>query len=211
MNPLLYLLVGAAAYLLGSIPTGAIVARLYRDLDLTRVGSQRTGFTNATRAMGLGAGLVVLAGDFAKGALAVWIAQIVLGTNAGLALAAFLSVLGHIRSVFLGGRGGRGVIPALGALAVATPGLFVVAAGTGCLVIALTRYVSLGSLAGSVATLIAGPAAYATGTIPLELMLYAVAGSALVIAAHRDNIARLRAGTERRIGQPEPAQAHEDG
>lgn len=211
MHPLLYLLVAAAAYLLGSIPTGAIVARLYRNLDLTRVGSRRTGFTNATRAMGLGAGLVVLAGDFAKGALAVWIAHIVLGTAAALALAGFLSVFGHIRSLFLGGRGGRGVVVGLGGLAVATPGVFFVAAVTGALVIALTRFVSLGSLAGSVATLIAGVAAYATGMVPFELMVYAVAGSALVITAHRDNIARLRAGTERRIGQPDPAQTHEDG
>lgn len=210
MDPL-YLLVAAAAYLLGSIPSGAIVARLYRNLDLTRVGSQRTGFTNATRVMGLGAGLVVLASDFAKGALAVWIAHIVLDTNAGLALAGFLSVLGHIRSLFLGGRGGRGAIVGLGGLAVATPGLFVLAAGTGCLVIALTRYVSLGSLAGAGATLVAGIAAYAAGAVPFELMVYAVAGSALMIAAHHDNIARLRAGTERRIGQSEPAQAHEDG
>ena len=210
MDPLLYLPVAAAAYLLGSIPTGAIVARLYRNLDLTRVGSQRTGFANATRALGLGAGLIVLVGDFAKAAVAVWIAQIVLGTAAGLALAGFLSVLGHIRSVFLGGRGGRGIVPGLGGLAVATPGLFVVAAGTGCLVIALTRYVSLGSLAGTVATLVVGAGAYATGMIPVELMLYAVAGSALMIAAHRDNIARLRAGTERRIGQPEPVQADGD-
>src|SRR5688572_32609746 len=113
-----YLAQVVGAYLIGSIPTGAIVGRVYRNVDLTKVGSARTGATNTARALGPGAGLVVLLGDFVKGALAVWLAQRFIGTDIAIGLAGFAAVVGHTRSVFLGGRGGRGVVTGLGGLAI---------------------------------------------------------------------------------------------
>lgn len=207
MDPVPYAALCLAAYLIGSIPTGAIVARLYRNVDITRVGSQRTGATNAARALGPGAGAIVLMGDFAKGALAVWLGQATVGTPAALALAGFFSVVGHIWSVFLRGRGGRGVVTGLGALAVASPVVFAAAFVTGCIVASTTRYVSLGSISGAIMTPLAGIAAYALGYLPAELLPYVLVTPALVIAVHSDNIQRLRNGTERRWDQTEPTRS----
>jgi glycerol-3-phosphate acyltransferase PlsY len=201
MDVLTYVLIGLIAYLLGSIPTGAIVARVYGNVDITRVGSQRTGAANTARTMGIGAGAVVVAGDFGKGALAVWIAKETAGTSLALALAGSLSVLGHIWSVFLGGRGGRGVVTGLGGLAVAAFGVFVVSCLVGCIVVAISRYVSLGSLAGAAAASLLSVVGYATGSLPLEILAYGLIAAGLVTFAHADNIVRLRDGTERRLGR----------
>jgi acyl phosphate:glycerol-3-phosphate acyltransferase len=199
-----YAAISIAAYLLGSIPTGAIVARVYRNVDITQVGSQRTGATNTARTLGPGAGAIVLLGDFAKGALAVWLAREAVGTPAALALAGFFCVVGHIWSVFLLGRGGRGVVTGLGALAIISPGMFVIACVTGSVVALISRYISLGSIAGAVATPIVGMVAYVRGDLPLELLPFVVITPALIVAMHADNIQRLRAGTERRWGRTEP-------
>lgn len=204
MDPVPYVVLCFAAYLIGSIPTGAILARVYRNVDITRVGSQRTGAANTARALGPGAGAIVLIGDFAKGALAVWLGQSVIGTSAAIALAGFFSVVGHIWSIFLLGRGGRGVVTGLGTLAVASPGVFAAAFVTGCAVAATTRYISLGSICGAVMTIAAGIGAFALGYLPTELLLNVTVAPALVIVAHADNIQRLRKGSERRWDQAEP-------
>jgi glycerol-3-phosphate acyltransferase PlsY len=204
-----YLAVMIGAYLIGSIPTGAIVARVYRNVDLTKVGSERTGATNTARALGPGAGLVVLLGDFAKGALAVWLAGSFLNPelpadgfrhDVALGLAGLFAVIGHTKSAFLGGRGGRGVVTGLGGLAVASTGLFAVAALTGTVVAAGTRFISLGSICGAVAALVAALAAGWTGLVHPVVGTYVVVTASYVVASHADNIARLRAGTERRVG-----------
>jgi glycerol-3-phosphate acyltransferase PlsY len=196
-----YIAFAIVAYLLGSIPTGAIVARVYRNVDLTKVGSERTGATNTARALGPGAGLIVLLGDFCKGALAVWLARQMVGTDAALGLAGFCSVVGHTKSVFLGGRGGRGVVTGLGGLAIAATGLFIITALTGSIVAAASRYISLGSICGAVAALVSAVVAFATGIVSLTLLIYVAATALYVIVAHADNITRLRAGTERRVGR----------
>jgi glycerol-3-phosphate acyltransferase PlsY len=193
-----------AAYLIGSIPTGVIVARVYRNVDITRLGSQRTGATNTARALGPGAGAIVLIGDFAKGVLAVWLAKQTLGTSTAVGLAGFFSVVGHIWSLFLLGRGGRGVVTGLAGLALISPGVFALSCACGFAVAVISRYVSLGSICGAVAAATIGVGAYALGYLPTELLPYVIATSALVIVAHADNIRRLRAGTERRWGETEP-------
>lgn len=177
---------------------------MYRNVDITRVGSQRTGATNTARALGPGAGAIVLIFDFAKGAFAVWLAKEAVGTPLALALAGFFAVVGHIWSVFLRGRGGRGVVTGLGALAVISPGIFAIAILTGSAVAIASRYVSLGSICGAAATPLAGAVAYVLGALPLEFLPYVLVTPTLVIAMHADNIQRLRAGTERRWGQMEP-------
>jgi glycerol-3-phosphate acyltransferase PlsY len=209
-----YLAVIVGAYVLGSIPTGAIVARIYRNVDLTKIGSERTGATNTARALGPGAGLVVLVGDFAKGALAVWLAGHLAGQlfngadypfegirhDARVGLAGLFAVIGHTKSVFLGGKGGRGVVTGLGGLAFASTGLFGLAAVTGTVVAAGTRFISLGSICGAIAALVGALVAGWVGVVSAILVAYVVVTAAYVIVAHADNIARLRAGTERRVG-----------
>src|SRR5437867_1541545 len=134
-----YALIALAGYLIGSIPTGPIVARVYGHVDLTRVGSERTGATNAMRTLGVGAGLVVLVLDFAKGMAAVVLAREAMDTPSAEGLAWLFAVAGHVRSIFLQGRGGRGVVTGLGGLAVISPIIFVAAVTSGCVVVAITR------------------------------------------------------------------------
>lgn len=198
---LFFLLVPGVAYVIGSIPTGAIVARLHGNVDLTRAGSARTGATNATRVLGPVAGIMVLLGDFGKGSLAVWAAQQVADPVIGSALAGFFSVVGHTRSVFLGGRGGRGVSTGLGGLAVGAPPVFLVACLSGCFVVGVTRYVSLGSICGCLLGILASVGLFVAGHIPWPILAYVLAASALVLVEHRDNISRLAAGTERKLGE----------
>ena len=198
-----YLLLAVVAYLLGSAPTGVVVARVYRNVDLTRVGSQRTGATNVTRTLGIGAGAIVLLGDLAKGALAVWIGGQLLGTPAALGTAWLLSVFGHMHSVFLHWHGGRGVGTGLGGLAIILPPLFYLTAISGSLVVAATRYVSLGSITGIVVILVGCVVAYFTGALSGQLLPFGVLNPLLVLWAHRDNVQRLLTGQERRLGREE--------
>src|SRR5579859_7078963 len=140
-------------YLLGSIPTGMIVARVYRNVDLTAYGSGRTGATNVLRTLGKGAAAVAFAGDFLKGALAVLAVRLFIAPGSSWAelVAAAAVVLGHSYSMFIGFKGGRGVVTGMGATIVAapvTPVLMLIAFAIGIATIATTRYVSLGSVIG---------------------------------------------------------------
>ncbi len=192
------------AYLIGSLPTGVVVARLYRNIDVTQVGSQRTGATNVARTLGLGAGAVVLLGDLAKGAGAVALALAVAPAPLVEGLGWLVAILGHTYSIFLGGRGGRGVGTGLGGLAVVLPAQFLASVAVGLLVVGITRYVSLGSIVGCGLAVIGGLGAYLTGYLSPELAPFFVINPTLVIWAHRDNIHRLLRGEERRLGRPAP-------
>ena len=124
---LLFALIFVGAYFVGSISSGYLVGRIYRDVDLRRVGSGSTGATNTFRTLGPGAGLLVAFFDIAKGAAAVWLARLVLPGSSELgplaeAVAAAAAVVGHCWPALHEGRGGRGVATAFGALVfMATP------------------------------------------------------------------------------------------
>ncbi|MBI4212769.1 MAG: glycerol-3-phosphate 1-O-acyltransferase PlsY [Chloroflexi bacterium] len=203
-NLLRYAFLALGSYFLGSLPTGVLVARRYRNVDLTRVGSQKTGATNVARTLGLGAGAIVLVGDLSKGALAVWLAQQLIGSPIALGIAWLFAVWGHMHSVFLHWRGGRGVGTGLGGLAIILLPLFALAVATGTGVVAVTRFVSLGSICGAIVALVGCMAAYAAGAISGQLLPFGVLVPLLILWAHRDNIQRLRAGEERRLGQRTP-------
>ncbi len=194
-----WLLLVVGAYLVGAIPTGALVARAH-GVDLTQYGSRRTGATNALRVLGKRAAVLVLLGDALKGGAAVWLARRVDG-EAAAPLAALAAMLGHSYSVFLGGRGGRGVATGLGALLALSPRALVAGAVVGLPTIAATRLVSLGSLLGSAAGAGALAAEVAQGRAPRGHLAFAVGGAAFLYYTHRDNIERLLAGTERRFGE----------
>lgn len=201
------MLVVVFAYLLGALPSGIVVGKLYRGIDVRQYGSRRTGATNVLRTLGPGASAIVLVADVAKGAIAVLVARWVLGqtlpwaADVGAVLASLAALAGHNWPVYVGFRGGRGVAVAAGSMAVLLPIATVVALAVGFAVIATSRLVSLGSLA---ATLIG--AAVIVSWVALQLapppyLLFGGVACAVIFFQHRDNIARLRTGTERRLGQ----------
>jgi acyl phosphate:glycerol-3-phosphate acyltransferase len=196
---------GAAAYLFGAFPTGALVARAY-GVDLTQRGSRRTGATNALRVLGKPAAVGILVVDALKGVLAVRLARRYGQSDWAPPAAALLAMGGHTYSVFLGGKGGRGVATGLGALLALSPGALLVAAGAGAGTIAASRLVSLGSLVGALAGAGALAAQVARGRAPRSYTLFSLGGAAFLVNSHRDNVARLLAGTERRLGQPADAE-----
>ncbi|WP_287417472.1 glycerol-3-phosphate 1-O-acyltransferase PlsY [Oceanithermus sp.] len=184
------------AYLFGSVPAGVLIARLY-GVNIREVGSGNIGATNVLRALGWGPALVVFAFDMFKGGLAVLIAR-ALGVDGwllgGVALAA---VLGHNFSVFLGFKGGKGVATSFGTVLFLDPQVALFGLIVALVVIALTRYVSAGSLTGTFAGLVY--AAFA-GRPLWELVALALL-VALVFWTHRENVVRLQQGRERRLGE----------
>jgi glycerol-3-phosphate acyltransferase PlsY len=193
-----------AAFVVGGIPWGVIVARVTGGPDPRSVGSGRTGGANVMRALGPRRALLAGLLDVAKGAAAVLLArQLEAGTPVEV-LAALAAIIGHSRSVFLGLGGGRGVAPSFGALLVFQPMIAAVTIPLFAAVIVVTKYSSVGSLtASAVAGLLL---AIATAVTPLDpwLYLYAGGGAALIWLFHIDNIQRLLAGQERKIGVPPP-------
>ncbi|RPH36759.1 MAG: glycerol-3-phosphate 1-O-acyltransferase [Chloroflexi bacterium] len=192
-------------YLLGAIPFGVVIARLIGGTDPRTVGSQRTGATNTVRALGSGWGLAVALLDVAKGLVAA-AAGAAIGSAVGLipewvaAGSCVAAVSGHIRSVFIGFRGGRGVATAAGGFLVLVPlALLIVIPIIGA-VVAVTRYVSLGSIVGAISAPLVVAVLYGLGRASGADIAYSALVGALVVLAHADNIARLRAGSERRIG-----------
>ena len=194
-----------AAYLLGAVPIGLVVGRIFGGVDVRESGSGRTGATNVLRTLGWKAAVPVVLLDLFKGSVAVIMGGLIVGTPGEVA-GGVAVVVGHSRSIFIGFGGGRGVIPAGGAaLALVWPAALI---GTlvGITIIALTRYVSLGSLLGTVTCVSIMVGFAVIGWEEPIIAPVAVAGGAVIIYAHRDNIQRLRSGTERRFGRPsEPA------
>jgi acyl phosphate:glycerol-3-phosphate acyltransferase len=196
-------------YLLGAIPVGIIVGRLVGQVDLRDHGSRRTGTTNALRVLGPVPAALVLLLDVAKGGAAVLIGGWLAGGSAPeltAALAGTAAIVGHTWSVFIGFGGGRGVATAGGALLAMNPLILLIVVPIMLLVVWATRYVSLGSLTGAVlAPLVAGGLALAD-LVPAASVALAAAAGVLIVLRHSDNIDRLRHGTERRLGQREPAE-----
>ncbi len=194
-----------AAFLIGGIPWGVIVARAAGGPDPRSIGSGRTGGANVARALGLR--LAVLTGflDVCKGIAAVLIAR-ALGAGAAVEIvAALAAIVGHSRSPFLGMQGGRGVSAGFGGLLVIQPLVALLIVPVFAVVFLASRYSSLASLTGSAAAGLALVAIAAIGSQPPVYYVYAVAGPLLIWLFHYDNIARLVAGTERRFGSPPAA------
>jgi glycerol-3-phosphate acyltransferase PlsY len=202
-------LVGGAliGYLLGAIPFGLIVGRLLRGIDLRDYGSHRTGATNALRTLGLRAAALVFLLDVGKGVAAVLLARSLFAGDASVdwaaAVAGFAAIVGHNWSIFIRFTGGRGVATSAGALGAMSPFTLLVLAPVVVAIIWRTRYVSLGSITGGLLAPFITAILWAIGVASVPAIAYALASGLLVTAAHGDNIARLRAGTERRIGQQE--------
>jgi acyl phosphate:glycerol-3-phosphate acyltransferase len=183
----------ALSFLIGSVPFGYLIGRLFYRTDLRAAGSGNIGAMNALRTLGKGGGAAVLVLDALKGFAPVFFAASYFRGSQGLeAVVAAAAVLGHCFSPWLGWRGGKGVATSFGAIFGLSWPAGLVAAGGWMLGALLTRYSSAGSMLGSVAA----PIALWFFTRSPAFALYGVFAACLVIYTHRENIARLRAGTE---------------
>ena len=189
----------ATGYLVGSIPFGVVVARLTGGRDPRTVGSGRTGGTNALRAMGPVAGLAVGLLDILKGLAPVLLARLLGAGGLVEAVVGVAAVLGASRSIFLRFHGGRGVATGIGAMIVIEPLVVVISAPVFLVVIALSRYVSLGSLIGSAAAAAILGLLVLIGLSHAVSLVYGLAAAALIWLAHADNIQRLLRGQERKF------------
>ena len=204
MLPALFLIM-VASYLLGSIPTGYLLVRLFRRQDIRSFGSGNIGATNVLRSEGklLAAASFLL--DVIKGAAAVYLGAVLgvlLAPNAELrnmqALAALCAVLGHMFPVWLGFRGGKGAATGFGVFLVAAPLAALAAIGVFALILALSRYVSVASIAGATSFPFFAWI-LVQGDRPIFFIAVQAAVSLLIIAKHYQNIRRLFAGTESRL------------
>jgi glycerol-3-phosphate acyltransferase PlsY len=193
----------AGSYLLGSLSFSVAAVWLLRRVDVRTVGSGNPGATNVLRAAGRWPALVVLLLDIGKGLVPVQLAKRLEAPAAVVAGVAFAAVLGHVYPLYFGFRGGKGVATGFGAYL----GLFPLAAAAAIVVfvgvVFATRYVSLASLAGAatvpLAAWLMARAGWSPPVSPAMLAL-ALATSGLIFVRHRDNLSRLLAGGERRLG-----------
>jgi len=192
--PVLFALVAITGYLLGSVPFGILMARAFGLGDLRKVGSGNIGATNVLRTGNRTAAALTLGLDAAKGAAAVLIARAAGLAEDAAALAGLAAFLGHLFPVWIGFRGGKGVATFLGTLLALTPLAGVAACATWLVTAAVFRISSLSALVAAALAPLYMLALGEGGALAAALM------AALVYVRHGANIARLRAGTEPRIG-----------
>ena len=185
------------AYLIGSIPVGFLVARVAGGIDIRGKGSGNIGATNVLRTLGPVPAALTLLGDIGKGYLAVRAAEAMGPEPAWGAAGALLAIAGNCWPVFLRFRGGKGVATGLGAFLALTPRAILPAALVWIALVAAFRYVSLASILGCVALAVG---AWAFGYAPMYTVA-AIGSGAVIVWRHRENVARLIAGSERRLGE----------
>jgi len=186
-------------YLLGSLSFALLLVRWRTGKDIRTEGSGNAGATNVLRAYGKGLGLAVALLDVAKGAAAVLLVKAVTADPRYAAAAGFASVLGHVFPLYFGFRGGKGVATAVGAFLALAPLGMLACLAVFLLVVAVTRYVSLGSV---VAILLLPPAAGILSDASLPILIAAAGTSVLVFVKHLENLKRLARGEERKLGRP---------
>ncbi len=185
-----------AGYLVGAVPTGLVFGKL-AGVDPRLVGSGRVGATNTYRALGLPASIAVAVIDAAKGAVMAYLGLRYAAGEAGLAAVVLATVLGQVYSIFLLAQGGRGVATTIGAALVLWPLALVPAAVIGIVTGLRTHIISTGSLVAAVAL----PVFVALLTVRFGDALLAFALGGLIWWSHRDNLHRLRTGTEPTVGR----------
>jgi glycerol-3-phosphate acyltransferase PlsY len=201
---LTFLIIAALSYLLGSIPFGYLLVRIFRGEDVRQSGSGNIGATNVSRKSPVLGGLTLLL-DAAKGTAAVLLSYVVadhmvaIPTLEQMALGALFAVIGHMFPVWLKFRGGKGVATGLGAFALLAPKAMLIAMGFFIVVVLISRYVSLGSIVAVAVFPVAAGIIRQFYLSPVTLALISLA-CLLILVKHRDNVQRLWAGTESRLG-----------
>jgi glycerol-3-phosphate acyltransferase PlsY len=196
VNPIAAALVGVA-YLIGSVSFAVLLVRLRTGRDIRTEGSGNAGATNVLRSHGRVLGLAVAGLDIAKGAVAVLLVRALTADPRCAAAAGLAVVVGHVFPLFYGFRGGKGVATAVGAFAVLAPLATLVCVGIFIVVVAVTRYVSLGSV---VAMVLLPPISGMLFRAPRAVVAAAAAVAVLIVIKHRENLRRLALGDERKLG-----------
>ena len=182
-------------YLCGSIPFALLLTRS-RGVDLRDVGSRNVGAANVLRTAGVAPALVVMLLDAAKGAVAVVVARLLTDDVVMVMIAGLAAIIGHVYPPWLRFHGGKGVAASAGVFVVLAPLATAIAALAFVCTIAATRFISAGSIAGALVL----PVAAVAGDAPTPVVVGTVLAAVIVLVRHRDNLSRLIAGTERRIG-----------
>ena len=197
-----YLVFVPLGYLLGAIPFGYIAGKLFGGVDVRDHGSGSIGMTNVMRTVSPPVAILVLALDMGKAAGAVVLARVIADAPMVETLTGIAVIVGHSWSVFIGFTGGKGTATGWGALFALSPIAGIVASVIGVGLVAITRYVSLGSIvAATLGSLTLAAIALASDSVPLEYALYGAVGAPIILFKHRDNIQRLLNGEERKLGQ----------
>ena len=199
MEILRYAGVIVLGYLLGSFPTGYLVARTWKGVDPRQHGSGRTGGTNILRAAGKEAALLTVIGDLLKGALAVLVARTLVGTDSAVVVAGLAAVLGHNRSIFLHFRGGAGSMTNVGVVLAMAPHVVPFMAVAALVAALLSRIASVASIAAATIMVVALAGSFFLSLTSAAYVVYGVLACALIIFELRPNIERLRSGSERRV------------
>lgn len=195
MSSVALLLVGVS-YLIGSISFAVLLVRIRTGKDIRTEGSGNAGATNVLRSHGKALGLLVGVLDVAKGAVGVVLVRLVTADPRAAAAAALAAILGHVFPIFYGFRGGKGVATAVGAFLALAPLPTLVCMGVFVAVVAISRYVSLGSVV-SMALL---PLATSLFHAPFATVVAAAAAAVLIVVKHLENLKRLARGEERKLG-----------
>ena len=190
-----YILTVVLAYLIGSIPSGLILGKLFWHTDLREHGSHNIGATNAWRTLGKRAGIAVFIADSIKGQAGVAMGLLLAGTPLAAVLGGLFAIIGHSFSLFLRFHGGKGVATSLGVLTMMMGNVTLIVFAIWFAIVYLTRYVSLGSVVAAFLT----PVLAALFAYPVEYIVFSVIAAVLVIVRHRENIKRLMNGTENKI------------
>lgn len=206
MSPLLAAILAIGiGYTSGALPWGLWLGQLFRGVDVRTLGSGNLGATNVYRSLGPGIGLLTLVLDIAKGALPTWLvptlpfaAHVPGGAEWCRIAVGFAAVVGHVWTFLAGWKGGKGVATTVGVLLALSPPAFGVFVAVFLAVLALTRYVSLGSILGSIA-FAATLGVVAPGGTRSPTFAFGVVVALLVIARHHENLRRLVRGEERRF------------
>ncbi len=196
-----------AAYLLGSFPTGYLLGKYLKGIDIREHGSGSTGATNVLRTIGKTAGLTVLLTDISKGAIAVALVRFLYNYNPDLLpetwkpwliiVTALTAILGHSKSVWLGFTGGKSVATGIGVVLLVNPWLALGTLSAFGITIAVSKIVSLSSIIGALTLIILA----VTLGQPLPYIIFATLAGGYVVLRHRTNIQRILAGEEPKLGQ----------
>jgi len=187
------------AYLIGSFPTGYLMARWFKGVDPRQHGSGRTGGTNILRTAGKGAALATVAGDLLKGVIAVLLARAFVGTQLATTLAGLAAVLGHNRSIFLRFRGGAGAMTNAGVVLALTPHVVPFMLAAAFVAAKVSRMASVTSIASVVAMVLVLLASFLLALTPMVYVVYGLLAGVLILLELRPNIRRLASGSERRV------------
>jgi glycerol-3-phosphate acyltransferase PlsY len=210
-----FVLVGVIGYLMGAIPFALIISKRMGGIDISKHGSGNLGGTNVLRVMGFKAGAIVMALDIAKAFVPVMLAKFIIGDSVlsiagftlnwqwGQVITALMVMVGHSWSVYIKFRGGKGAAAYFGGWFAIWPVGPVAALVGGVILIVtvwLSKYMSLGSIIGSLSILCLFVVLTLVDVSPPVYLVYSVVAAALIVYQHRSNISRLQAGTENRMG-----------